>query len=269
MKQLGRQKNKITKERINRFRDQMELFNKHRKLAFVKIRGYETSLIISSDGVLYRLRDGYIELVKPYLEKDGHLRYSIKINKKDVKEYIHKMVAIAFIPNPENKPEVHHIDGDELNNDVTNLMWVTRKEHALLTKQLNQYKSNKGSFSGKSAKYTDEQIEKACTLIQENKLYPEEICKCSGISYSVFQHILHKEDYWDYITSKYDLTKYNKFKRAVYTTEQKNDFIRLRINNPEYTLKKISEILDIRYEAIKNWNIKFKNEINNRKTLND
>lgn len=42
---------------------------------------------------------------------------------------IHKLVAQAFIPNPENKPEVHHIDGNTLNNHVGNLMWVTKEEH--------------------------------------------------------------------------------------------------------------------------------------------
>lgn len=43
---------------------------------------------------------------------------------------LHILVAQAFISNPENKPEVHHIDGNPANNDVSNLMWVTSKEHA-------------------------------------------------------------------------------------------------------------------------------------------
>lgn len=55
------------------------------------------------------------------------------------KQYVHRIIAQLFIPNPENKPYVDHIDTNRLNNKVTNLRWVTPSENMLnpITRQRN------------------------------------------------------------------------------------------------------------------------------------
>ena len=112
-----------------------------------------------------------ITFVKPYMEKDGHLRVGINNDQIKCKRYIHQLVAQAFVDNPENKSIVHHKDGDELNNDYTNLMWVTDEEHRILTKNLNKYSEGKRGSLNSSSKYSDSQIRKALMLLEENKLY--------------------------------------------------------------------------------------------------
>jgi len=58
-------------------------------------------------------------------------RYQVCIsqdgNKATLK--VHKLVALAWVPNPHNKPDINHIDGDKLNNVASNLEWVTKKEN--------------------------------------------------------------------------------------------------------------------------------------------
>lgn len=77
-----------------------------------------------------------VKILKPVLTPQGYLRVILRNGNKNKTIRIHRLVALAFIPNPENKPEVNHIDGNKFNNCVENLEWNTdteNKRHAIAT----------------------------------------------------------------------------------------------------------------------------------------
>ena len=65
--------------------------------------------------------------IKPYLN-GGYMTVKLKINGLKVMR-VHRLVALAFIPNPDNKPCVDHIDGVRFHNFVENLRWCTQDEN--------------------------------------------------------------------------------------------------------------------------------------------
>lgn len=92
--------------------------------------------------------------------KWGYYKINLRVNQEMfTTPYVHKLVAIAFLPNPENKPTVNHIDGNKLNNHVTNLEWATKREqstHAvntgLMPLQIGENAANR-KLSKNSVKY--------------------------------------------------------------------------------------------------------------------
>lgn len=81
--------------------------------------------ILYEDGRLYCTLRGVFLKQSTWLYKT----YNIRINGKRRQMLTHRLLAQAFIPNPENKPQVNHIDGNKLNNDLSNLEWVTCSEN--------------------------------------------------------------------------------------------------------------------------------------------
>ena len=69
------------------------------------------------------------KLLKPHKDKNGYLIITLYFNKKFITFKIHRLVAEAFISNPNKLPQVNHIDGNKQNNNIENLEWCTCKEN--------------------------------------------------------------------------------------------------------------------------------------------
>lgn len=102
------------------------------------IEGYEGLYQISDFGNVKALAKSWISgkglvksipdtILKLSIRKNGYLR--ITLNNPIKTFQVHRLVAEAFIPNPENKPEVNHKDGNKLNNHKDNLEWNTSSEN--------------------------------------------------------------------------------------------------------------------------------------------
>lgn len=112
--------------------------------------GKETSYSISDDGRIKNDKTGR-ELKGTYLSNEYH-RVNLVIEGKNRIFMTHRLVAMTFLPNPENLPVVHHKDGNKYNNCVDNLEWVTIAEN-----NNHRFEENKEKFVPLDT--TDENIE--------------------------------------------------------------------------------------------------------------
>jgi len=90
-------------------------------LTFYPIKDFPNYLI-TKEGVVFSLVTNRI--LKQHVQQTGYYAVSIKTAHSNL-QFVHRLLATTFIPNPDNLPEVNHIDGNKLNNSLDNLEWVT------------------------------------------------------------------------------------------------------------------------------------------------
>lgn len=97
------------------------------------VDGFEGFYEVSDSGDI-RNKDG--AMLSPYKGKGGYIVYDLRGNGKRKMSYLHRILAKAFILNPNNSPFINHKDGNKTNNDLNNLEWCTAQEnmdHAIQT----------------------------------------------------------------------------------------------------------------------------------------
>ena len=86
------------------------------------------NIVIKKNGHSYRCKS---HILKPKIESNGYVRLHLAKTDKTKFLLLHRLVAEAFIDNPENKPQINHKDGDKANNSISNLEWCTGSENMI------------------------------------------------------------------------------------------------------------------------------------------
>lgn len=142
--------------------------------------------LVSTLGNVDSLKRGKRHRLSLHVQNNGYLKVGLSIDNQSKYFGVHRLVAMAFIPNPEGKPEVNHINGIKTDNRVENLEWATAVEnqrHAYIT-GLQVVRQNEDA---PSAKFTNEQVR----YIRDNpdKLTARQIAKMFGVYHTTISAI--------------------------------------------------------------------------------
>lgn len=136
-----------------------------------------------SNGTGYHVIEG--KILRNTLSRGGYLRASFSVDGVITKRTVHRLVALAFIPNPNKLPFVNHKDGNKLNNNDWNLEWVTRLENSQHAAKMGLYRSGK----------TNPKSKPVCDL--STGVFYETAAQAAqalGISYSYMRSMLNGND---------------------------------------------------------------------------
>jgi hypothetical protein len=121
--------------------------------------------------------------LKPALASNGYwfvCLYRRDDGRRSVNAYIHRIVAEAFIPNPEGLPEVNHRDGDRSNNAISNLEWVTHRSNCLhRSRSLNKLRGEthyKSKLTEEDVRYIINSTERGVDLAKRFGVSQSTIC---------------------------------------------------------------------------------------------
>lgn len=131
------------------------------------IVGYEGKYQVSNLGNVRSLnyrKSGTIKEMKQRINNRGYSLVGLVKNRKQKYYSVHRLVAQAFITNPDNKSEVNHIDGNKTNNHADNLEWTTHKENI-------QHAFNEGLMANVSTLKASEACNKRIKCIDDNLIF--------------------------------------------------------------------------------------------------
>lgn len=121
------------------------------------VKGYEGLYMVSDSGIVKSCKTGKEK--SPFKNRRGYIRVQLWKNNVGRAFSVHRIVAEAFIPNPEGKPQVNHIDENKENNAAANLEWNTQIEnhnHGTINQRISRKLTNNPKKSKPIRALTDD-----------------------------------------------------------------------------------------------------------------
>lgn len=186
--------------------------------------------MINREGIIVNSKTGYV--IKPWLDKDGYLVLNLHFSNADYQYKtckVHREVAKAFIPNPNNLPVVHHKDHNRANPCVDNLEWVTGEYNTKEAHLTGCYTYVKGFDHGMN-KYELSQIAKVCEMLIIGGYSYSEISKETGVSEQTIASIYLRKQWIDFTKDmEFADIKYTGHKKYKKHYREIDDLIRRKV----------------------------------------
>lgn len=156
----------------------------------IVIDGIETNYKVNVRGEVFNAKTN--RKLKPRDDSTGYFQVAIYLNGRIFNCRVHRLVAIAYIPNPDNLPQVNHIDSNRSNNALYNLEWVTPKENIAHMDNQNRRNAPRGRKHGMS-KLTENEVVNIRKLYAENVYTLVQLSQMYGVRASHLSDIVRRK----------------------------------------------------------------------------
>tara|TARA_Y100000296_G_scaffold84516_1_gene118023 strand:- start:732 stop:1427 length:696 start_codon:yes stop_codon:yes gene_type:complete len=163
-----------------------------------------TGYFVDSNGSIYSKYKGGSKSgvkLKPTLDKYGYCKYGLQVRGEQLTVRGHRVVAQTFIPNPENKPQVNHINGIKTDNRVENLEWVTSKENVEHRDAMGL--TARGNRAG-NVSISEDMAHAICNMLQDNYRIID-IHKELGVPRYIIGNIYRRVT-WTHVSNQYNIS---------------------------------------------------------------